>query len=162
MEKHRSELLSLHAVGRRMKSSGRPGFGLVEVMIAIFLTSVGVMAVMSMQPSAWRTAAKADYMGRAAEILSSELERQEGIIMNPCNAVTVGTTTRPIVCASGQSVAQPGDAVYSVTTTIALTGANVFLATVTVTWNNGSNLVTESIVVSRQDFFRSPAGCVNA
>lgn len=143
--------------------SVRPrGFGLVEVMIAIFLTAVGVMAIMSMQPSAWRTAARADYMGRAAELLAAELERQEALVMNPCNAVTTGATTNPSVRSSGQTASLSGDAVYAVTTTIAQIAANVYQVTVVVAWNNGANSVSETIVVSRQDFFRSPAGCLNA
>lgn len=69
--------------------------GLIEVVIAIFLVSVGVLAILSMQPSAWRAVGKSDYLGRGAGILHRELERREVCIMNPCNAVATGTATSP-------------------------------------------------------------------
>lgn len=138
------------------------GVSLVEVVIAVFLTTVGIMAMMSMQPSAWRAAAKADYIGRAAEILSKELETRHAQILNPCNAVNLGTTTNTAVRASGQSTTVSGDAVYSVTTTITNIGTNIFRVTATVNWNNNANSITESLVVTRQDFFRFPTGCANA
>ena len=140
----------------------RRGVGLIEVIIAIFLTTVGIMAVMSMQPTAWQGAARADYLGRAAEILSRELETRQAQILNPCNAVTTGTTTNTAVRASGQTADVSGDAVYSVTTTITSIGTNIFRVTATVNWNNDTSSVTESLVVMRQDFFRFPTGCTNA
>jgi hypothetical protein len=140
----------------------RRGVGLIEVVIAIFLTTVGIMAVMSMQPTAWQAAAKADYLGRAAEILSKELETRQAQILNPCNAVTTGTTTNSAVRASGQTTDVSGDAVYSVTTTITNIGTNIFRVTATVNWNNNASSVTESLIVMRQDFFRFPMGCTNA
>jgi hypothetical protein len=140
----------------------RRGFGLIEVVIAIFLTTVGIMAVMSMQPTAWQAAARADYLGRAAEILSRELEARQAQILNPCNAVTTGTLPVATVLASGQAAAVAGDAVYSVTTTITSIGTNIFRVTVTVNWNFNKSSVTESIVVTRQGFFRFPTGCTSA
>ena len=146
--------------GKQRAVPGGRGVSLLEAMIAVFLTAVGIMAIMSLQPTAWKTAAKADYLGRAAMILSAELERQQAWIMNPCNAVAVGTTTNAVVYSSLLNTSMgKGDAPYSVATTVASIGANVFSVTVTVKWNNGANKVTESMVVTRQDPWRFPAGC---
>jgi hypothetical protein len=117
---------------------------------------------MSLQPTAWRAAARADYLGRAAEILSRELETRQAQILNPCNTVTMGTTTNSAVRASGQTADISGDATYSVTTNITSIGTNIFRVTATVNWNNNANSITESLVVTRQDFFRFPTGCTNA
>ena len=135
------------------------GLGLVEVVIAIFLTTVAVMAVMSMQPAAWKTAARSDYLGRAAGLMHEELQRQEALIMNPCYAVTAATTGPTPVYASGQTAAQAsGDATFQRTTTIALLTTNVWRVTVRVAWT-GHTGISESLVVTRQEGFRYPDGC---
>ena len=59
------------------------GITIVEVLITLFLTAVGILALLSMQPTAWNAAGRSDFMGRAAGILQSELERNELMIMNP-------------------------------------------------------------------------------
>ena len=140
---------------------GEGGFGLLEAVIAIFITTVGILAIMSLQPTAWQTAAKADHLGRAAGILSQELEGQQARIMNPCNAVTTGTSSAE-VRSSGQTSSMEGDMVYAVTTTLAQVGSNVFTVTVTVAWNNGASILRESMVVTRQETWRFPDGCTDA
>lgn len=139
----------------------RRGIGLIEVVIAIFLTTVGVLAILSMQPSSWRAVAKSDYLGRGAGILHRELELREAWIMNPCNDMSAATGNRPTktVTVSG-STGLAGDATYTVNTNItALAGStNAWTVTVTVTWPNqlahGYRNLTESILVSRQQGFR--------
>jgi Tfp pilus assembly protein PilV len=128
------------------------GFTLIEVVIAMFLTVVAVLALFSMQPTAWKTAARSDYMGRASGILYETLMTQEAQIMNPCNAVAAGAT--------GQAAAQPGDARFNVTTTITSLAANVWRVTVRVAWAGHAG-ISESLVVTRQEGFRFPAGCAN-
>jgi Tfp pilus assembly protein PilV len=137
------------------------GFGLLEAVIAIFITTVGIFAIMSLQPSAWSTAAKADYLGRAAGILSQELEKQQARIMNPCNPIPTATTTEDVRSSGGTSSLE-GDMIYSVTTTISSVGSNVFTVAVTVSWNNGANSIRESMVISRQELWRFPEGCTDA
>jgi Tfp pilus assembly protein PilV len=133
------------------------GISLVEVVIAIFLTTVGVLAVLSLQPTAWRTAARSDYMGRAAGILQKELETQEVFIMNCCNAVTAGATVNNVLV-SGEAAAQPGDATFTVTTTITLIAANVWRVDVRVAWAGHTGII-ESIVVTRQQRFQGACTC---
>lgn len=136
------------------------GISLVEVVIAIFLTTVGVLAVLSLQPTAWRTAARSDYMGRAAGILQKELETQEVFIMNCCNAVVSPLTTTSNVLVSGEATAQPGDATFTVTTTITLipTTTNVWRVDVRVAWAGHTGII-ESIVVTRQRRFQGACTC---
>jgi hypothetical protein len=131
----------------------------VEVVIAMFLTVVAVLALFMLQPTAWQTATRSDYLGRASGILHEQLQVQEAWIMNPCNAVAAGTTGPTAVFASGQGTAQPGDAQYNVTTTIASIGTNVWRVTVLVSWAGHAG-ISESLVVTRQEGFRFPAGCV--
>jgi len=133
------------------------GFSLVEVVIAIFLTTVGVLAVLSLQPTAWKTVARSDYMGRAAGILQKELETQQILIMNCCNAVAAGTTVNN-VHVSGEAVARPGDAPFTVTTTITLITANVWRVDVRVAWAGHAGII-ESIVVTRQQRFQGACTC---
>ncbi len=134
------------------------GIGLIEVIIAIFLVTVGVLAILSMQPSAWRLVGKSDYLGRGAGIMHRELERREACIMNPCNRnnIALGTAASPPILMSGLGAAVPGDATYWVTTQITRPNPalNVWNVTVTVTWPDqvahGYRDLTESIVVASQ------------
>lgn len=143
------------------------GIGLIEVVIAIFLVSIGVLALLSMQPSAWRAVGKSDYLGRGAGILHRELEMREALIMNPCNIVPLGNRPQQIIAVSGLGVAIQGDAAYTVNTTITpVAGStNSWTLTVTVTWADqlahGYKNLSESMVVSQQDIFRFPTGCLN-
>jgi Tfp pilus assembly protein PilV len=142
----------------------KTGMGMIEVVIAIFLTTVGILAILSLQPSAWKTSAKADYLGRASGILYKTLEDNEAKIMNPCNAVAIGTVGPSAVIVSDQAGAVGGDATYQVTTKIAQDGTNTsaFVVTVTVTWATNTTGISESLSVTRQELCRYPAGCSNA
>lgn len=134
------------------------GIGLPEVIIAIFLTTIGVLAILSLQPSAWRTVGRSDFLGRAAEILYKELDTQETLIMNPCNAVSLTPTVRSVKT-SGMAGVIAGDATYTVTTTVTNLGTNVWRITVRVTWPINTRGISESLVVTRQEKFRFPEGC---
>ena len=98
-------------------------------MIAILLVSIGLLGLLSMQPSAWRTTTRTDYLGRAAMMLSRELTIRELAIMNPCNAVTTGTVSR-ILYTSGQAAEQSGDIGFTVETVTASVATNVWRVTV--------------------------------
>jgi Tfp pilus assembly protein PilV len=139
------------------------GVGLIEVLIAIFLTATGIMALLSLQPQGWRTMAKADYMGRASGILYKTLENYETIILNPCCAVPMGAQAAASVKVSGQGATISGDITYTVNTTIAQDGANAsaFVVTVIVTWPANATGITESLTVARQELHRFPTGCIN-
>jgi len=136
------------------------GVTLIESVIAILLVSIGLIGLLSMQPSAWQASARADYLGHGAIILSRELTRQELWVMNPCNTVSLTPVTQ-VVNASGQGTAQSGDTSFTVQTTTTNLGGNVWQITVRVSWPplNATGIV-ESIVVTRQESFRFPSGCV--
>ncbi len=142
----------------------KKGMGLIEVIIAIFLTAVGIMAILSLQPSAWQTAGRSDYLGRASGILYKTLEDYEARIMNPCNAVTLGAQPQVSIRVSGQGAEISGDVTYTVNTTIAQDGTNesAFVVTVTVTWATNATGMSESLTVTRQELNRFPAGCTSA
>ena len=148
------------------------GITLVEGLIAILITSVGLMALLSMQSPAWRLSGKSDYMGRGAGILHQELDNWELHIMNRCNSVTAGTTnwnrfttgaTTWDVTTSGQSAAQAGDATFQVQAVLTdITPAGIVPGTiwrvdVTVNWSGNTASLSDSIVVTRQESFRR--GC---
>lgn len=142
----------------------KKGLSLVEVVMAIFLTTVGILAIISMQPSAWQAAGRSDYLGRASGILYKTLEDQEAWIMNPCNAVTLGDGVETPVKVSNQINDLSGDMTYSVKVDIAQDGTNTsaFVVTVTVTWPTNATGIKESLTVTRQELNRFPAKCTNA
>jgi len=133
------------------------GMGLPEVIIAMLLTAVGIIALLSVQSPSLRLTSRADFTGRAAGILQKTLETQEGLIMNPCyDPVPLGTTTAN-VRVSGMDTAQQGDVTFVVRTQIATNANGTFLVSVRVTWPGNATGLSESIIVSRQEFFRQ--GC---
>ncbi|MCE5264893.1 MAG: prepilin-type N-terminal cleavage/methylation domain-containing protein [Deltaproteobacteria bacterium] len=136
------------------------GISLIESLIAILIVSIGLVGLLSMQPSAWRASARADYLGHAAVILSRELTQQELWVMNPCNAVSLTPVSR-VVNASGQAAAQSGDTRFTVQTTTTNLGGSVWRITVRVSWPPlNATGITESVVVTRQEPFRFPLGCI--
>ncbi|MCU0531367.1 MAG: hypothetical protein MUE57_08435 [Syntrophales bacterium] len=132
------------------------GITIIEVVITLFLTAVGIMALLSMQPISWQTAGRSDFMGRAAGILQSELERNEIRIMNPVNTVTTGTTTRTIYPSNLTSGTTPqkGDVAYTAATTISSLGSTAWRVDVRVTWPGNNRGIAESMTVTRQETFR--------
>lgn len=143
--------------------SNKRGITLIEGLIAILITSVGLMALLSMQSPAWRLSGKSDYMGRGAGILSQELNARELFVMNPCNAVTAGTTIMN-VNTSGQAAAVPGDATFQVTTIqtditpAGIAAGTIWRVDVTVNWTGNAFALSDSVVVTRQESFRY-GGC---
>ena len=133
--------------------------GLIEVVIAMFLTVVAVLAIFSLVSPTWKVAARSDYLGRASGILYEELVRQEARIMNPCCSVTAGTLATTVVYSSGQATVQSGDAQFNVTTTITNLATNVWRVSVRVTWTGNTTGISESLVVTRQEGFVYPTGC---
>jgi Tfp pilus assembly protein PilV len=131
------------------------GITLIESVIAILIVSIGLMGLLSMQPSAWRTTTRTDYLGRAAMMLSKELTNQELSLMNPCNTVTTGVASPRVVNTSDQGTVQSGDIAFTIQTTTTSVGTNVWRVTVRVSWPPlNTTGIKESIVVTRQANFR--------
>ena len=165
--------------------SNKRGIGLIEVVIAIFLVSFGVLTILSMQPSAWKLVGKSDYLGRAAGILHKELEKRETCVMNSCIPLATCQNSLPNypanyqVYASGVAAGVPdaGDAQYTVTTVIndttlpdppgaTVTNVKVYRVQVTVTWRDPMvpglrNLVESAIVSLQGPYSYDPAYDIN-
>lgn len=134
------------------------GVTLIESVLAILLVSIGLVGLLSMQPSALRTTAQTDHLGRAAMMLNRELTTRELAIMNPCNPVATGTATQTLFT-SGQAAAQSGDLTFTIQTTTTNVGTNIWRVTVRVSWPPvNATGIQESIVVTRQEPFR--LGCL--
>jgi Tfp pilus assembly protein PilV len=133
------------------------GITLIESMVAIMLVSVGLVGLLSMQPSAWRTSARTDNLGRAAMMLSKELTTRELRIMNSdpvLRPVALGTDDRTVYT-SDQGAAQSGDIGFRIQTTTVSVGTNVWRVTVTVSWPPlNVTGIRESIIVTPQQAFR--------
>jgi len=134
------------------------GIGLIEVLISIFLLSLGILALLSIQPSGWNLSLRSDYLGRAGSILHSELEANEILLMNPnypnpCtanNPITVTKTVNP----SGQGTPQAGDLTFTVQTGIQDNLNSTWAVRVRVTWQGSHAGVSETRVIARQEPFR--------
>ncbi len=133
------------------------GVSLIESVIAILLVSIGLLGLLSMQPSAWRTTTRTDHLGRAAMMLGKELTAQELRIMNPaCDPVTADR----ILYTSGQGTAQTGDIGFRVQTTTTSIATGVWRVTVIVSWPPlNPTGISESIIVTRQEPFRLGVTC---
>lgn len=134
----------------------KKGFTLIEVLIAMTILIIGILSVMTLFPQGYILGGKSDSLGRAAALLREELETQEVRIMNSCNPVTLGTSSKNIY-SSGQGSGTTGDVRYTVQTTIALAGTNVWRVNVRVAGQSGSPNITESLIITRQSYFKQ--GC---
>ena len=130
------------------------GISLVEVVIAMFLVTVAIIALLAMQPMSWQVAGKSDFLGKAAEILQNELETTELLIMNPNNAVNTGETNKTVYASGGSQSQYDGDAAFPVKMTITDNGNNSWTVAVKVTWPNNSTGISGSLIVTRQEPFK--------
>jgi Tfp pilus assembly protein PilV len=139
-------------------TSCNKGIGLIEVMIALFLLSVGTLSILSLQPSSWNLSGKADSLSRGGGLLRSELEANEILLMNPnypnpCIAVNPLVATRTAF-SSNEAAAQPGDFTFTVQTTILDNLNGTWSVRVSVTWPANNTGISETRVVTRQEPFR--------
>ena len=129
----------------------RKGISLIEVCIALFLLGMGIFALISLQPSAWRLSGKSDSLGRASGILLAQLQAAEAKIMNP--NIALPANDRSTVYPGGQRTAKPGDMPFPVSTTITDLGNNTWRVTVSVTWPGNATGIRQSMIVTRQPSF---------
>lgn len=143
---------------------------MIEVALAIFILMVGIVGVISIQSQSWRTTRTSDYQGRAAQILSKELEDNQIQIMNCCRALPASgtTTTKTVFSSGGSSSISSGtwsvlDIQFTVQTTITQVAAGVaWSVTVRVTWTGNATGISETRIVTKQESYRNPAGCACA
>ncbi len=131
----------------------RKGITLIEVVVAEMILMVGVLGLLSLIPSAWRLSGQSDYLGRATGILQRQLQAAEVQIMNPVAGVTPGIVTEDVF-SSGQGLSQDGDLPFTLRTARTPWGGNTWRVAVRVTWPNNPTGISESLIVSRQEYFR--------
>ncbi len=118
------------------------GISLIESLIAVMLTGIAIIGLLTMQPLGWQSAGKADSISHATGIMQRELENAECSIMSgtiPSNKVNVSETM--------------GNESYTVNTTITVPDTGRWLVRVSVTWPGNTKGVKSSIVVTRQNAF---------
>jgi Tfp pilus assembly protein PilV len=156
--KNKGRFLFLGVIGKPCRLQGcNKGISLVEALIALFLLSLGVLSLLTLQPSSWRLSGKSDYLTRAAGLMQRQLQASEAYIMNPGTVVSPGTITVANVPVSGEETPQLGDAVFTVTTTTAAApdiGANTWRVSVTVSWPGRPSGISTAMIVTKQQYFR--------
>lgn len=131
------------------------GITIIEVLVALCVVIIGVLALISLQPSAWRLSGKSDFLGRAAGVLQRELQAQEAYIMS--SSSNFGRDSAPLnvekkTYASGPEGGQAGDAEFTVVMNTASApdvGGGCWRVTVTVTWPGNPAGISETLIVSR-------------
>ncbi len=141
--------------GRQVFSSkcAETGVTLVEVLIALFLLSTGIFALISVQSSSWTLAGRSDMLGRAGGLLQRHLQAAEARILNPAADAAPGTETRKVY-ASGQATLFPGDAAFTVETTTTDLGKGTTSIKVRVSWPGNPTGISETLIAGRQESFR--------
>lgn len=130
---------------------------MIEVVISLFLLSIGILGLISSHGPGWRLAARSDYLGRAAGILQRQLQANEALLINPATAfpAEITTTTDTNVLASGQGQAQAKEPAFSVTTTTTPDpGGGFCTVSVRVTWPGNAVGISESMIVTKQENYR--------
>ena len=135
-----------------LKLLNKKGISLVEVIIAMLLTTVAVISILPMQDMSMRTAGRSDFLGRAAGIMQAELEMREQQVMS---GTIPGSPINQAITVSGLGAAT-GDATYNVVTTTTVNSAAPalsWLVNVRVTWPGNATGIRSSIIVTMQSKF---------
>jgi prepilin-type N-terminal cleavage/methylation domain-containing protein len=147
----------------------KKGLTLIECIIALFLVTIAIVTLMTMQPLAWKGASKSDFLGKAAGILQRELETFENNFMQGTTSCTCTfcTSTNDCTSCTCNGASPPWNSTYIITkdnipfTVNALAcdnsaGAcnntiplNTWLVNVRITWPGSVNGIKSSIIVSK-------------
>jgi Tfp pilus assembly protein PilV len=138
--------------------SNEKGLTILECILAVFMTTVTVVSLVSMQSLSWTSAGKADYLGRAQGILQTELETREMEIMTVKTTAPVNAEKK---CIDNQSVAWPCTKpgfrpTFIVSTSILDNNANVthtVILRTSIKWPGNINGIKSSMVVAPQNGF---------
>jgi Tfp pilus assembly protein PilV len=127
---------------------------MVECLIALILTTVTVVCLVSMQSLAWRGAGKSDYQGRAVGILQRELEHHEYDIMK---GTALASNTITYADKNGNDLsANATGAVFTIRVAPSTPGsipAGTTLLNVRINWPGNPNGLSSSVIVSPQTGF---------
>ena len=128
---------------------------MIEVVVSMAILGVGILALLTLLPSATRLAGHSDFLGRASGILINQLHIQEAMVLNPNITISPGAQPSIDVYPSGNSVQGAGDVRFTVNTTLQPLGTgNAWLIRVNVTWPGNSTGISETLRVVRQEKFR--------
>ncbi|MGO9951191.1 MAG: hypothetical protein ACLPN1_03140 [Dissulfurispiraceae bacterium] len=137
----------------------KKGFTMIDALMALCITLVGVAGLLATMPIGWGLAGTADMRTRALEIMHSQLENDEMLIMDPCNTFAAnGALPQVTVTSSGAAAALPGDLTFTVNKWIQQAGSG-WQITVQVTWPGTSTGVSETRMVNRQYDYQDNANC---
>jgi len=127
------------------------GFGMIDSVMALCITLVGIAGLLSIMPIGWGLAGKSDMRTMGSEILQRELENMEMLVMNPCNTIVTGDFVDETVYSSGSSGTEAGNRSFIVHRTIgqSTTGWEIH---VTVTWGSTTNIGESRLVIRQPDY----------
>jgi hypothetical protein len=129
----------------------KKGLTILECIIAIFLTTIMLVSLISMQSLSWTGASKADYLGRAQGVLQRELEVQELLIMS--GNVTPANVTACLNNEYNSVACGTKGAVFTVNTRKMDNSANITTTCriiVNVTWPKSKNGIKSSMLAAPQ------------
>jgi Tfp pilus assembly protein PilV len=118
------------------------GITMVESLIAVMLTALAIIGLLTMQPLGLQSAGKADSLSLAAELMQTELESIECSIMSgtiPANKVNASATM--------------GSETFTVNTTTTVRDNVTWLVRVRVSYQGNPTGVSSSLIVSRQSAY---------
>jgi len=139
----RGFLMGAGVIGHQNKKNSEDGFTLIEALIALFVLTIGVLGMMTLQTNAIRGNYRANTMTIATSIASRQVEELRNL---PFTSLTAGNATDPstgypIAWTLAQVPVQPGLPAISVN--------DARLIVVTVTRPNGMKPVTYSYIKFR-------------
>jgi len=134
------------------KMNNDKGITVIESLIAVVLTAIAIISLMPMQSISLTVGTRADYMGRAAYLMQSELEAREYAIMNQNISITL-TPTDPFVTkytVNGALTASAADTFFTVRTFVntAAGATNAWIVHVQVTWPGGPASGVRSSIIA--------------
>ena len=139
--------------------STNKGFGMIDAMMALAVTSIGILAFLSLMPQGWTSSRSSDERSRAAMIMHREFENMQALIANKCNPTPTATTSYTKQVTSSGGAAITGDQVFTVNKTITpvVVGTpSAWTVTVQVVWPGTSTGVRDSHQVVQQDDYTFP------
>lgn len=128
------------------------GLTILECILAVFLTTVTLISLISMQSLSWTSAGKSDYLGRAQGLLQAELETREIEIMTG----TTAALTEVKSCRSKEGKIMTCGATgvtFTLSTSVTDNSANVtntYLLRTGIKWPGSKNGINSSMLVTRQ------------
>jgi Tfp pilus assembly protein PilV len=142
------------------------GFTLIDALFAMVITTLGVLAMLTLLPQGWSSSRTSDDRSRAAMIMHSEFENVQALLSNKCNPAPIGSPFHKTINSSGLAAAIIGDQTFTVDKTIT-GGPTIWTVTVQVTWPGTTTGVSDTHQVVQQDDFtfpsdgNTPPGCTS-